>query len=378
VSVGDLLKAAVGRVGWRRVPWPLLVGGLILTGIGAAFVWSAASRTLAQKHMIFGAFGCGVFCLLALFDYRHLAGVTLPIYLLGLIGLAGLWTPLGVTVNNARRWYDLGLLHVQPSEPMKVILVIALADYFRDRRSWPRLRDLVPPILMTALAMLLIVVQPDFGTALMLVPVFFGVAYLGGVRLRNLLLLAGAGCVLLAAAWFTPGVVKPYQRARVRSFVNPTADPASSAAYNAEQAMLAICAGGLKGQGWGRGVLNRLGRVPERHTDFIFPVIAEEWGFRGTAPVVVLYIALTAYLMYLAARADEPFGRLLTGGVCVMFAAQSMLHMAISLRLAPITGLTLPLVSYGGSSLVATYAAFGLAASVRMHRSIVFAEPHGA
>ncbi len=371
MAVGALIRSYAGRVAWRRLPWPLLAGALVLTGVGAAFVWSSASRGMALKHLVFAGAGCVAFCAFALFDYRHARGVTLLFYLLGLAALAGLWTRLGITVNYARRWYDLGVFHAQPSEPMKLILVLALADYFSDRRRWERMRDLVPPLLMTGLAMLLIVVQPDFGTALMLAPVFFGVAFLAGVPLRNLLAVVAAGCLLLVAAWFTPGVVKPYQRNRVIGFINPAADPGSDAAYNAEQAMLAICAGDLNGQGWGRGVLNRLGRVPERHTDFIFPVVAEEWGFARTAPLIVLYLMLTVYMAHLAARSEEPFGRLIVGGVCVLFAVQSFLHMAISLRLAPITGLTLPLVSYGGSSLVTTYASFGLVASVRTHRSAV-------
>ncbi len=142
--------------------------------------------------------------------------------------------------------------------------------------------------------------------------------------------------------------------------------------------MLAICAGGPAGQGWGRGVLNRLGRVPERHTDFIFPVVAEEWGFAGTAPVVLAYLLLAALLARCTLTTEEPFGRLLVGGVMCVFASQALLHMAISLRLAPITGLTLPLASYGGSSLVTSYAGFGLAASVRLHPGVVFAEEQPA
>lgn len=367
-----LLRPFAGPVRWRAMPWPLLLGALVLSVIGAGFIWSSASRALATRHLIFAGLGCIVFLAASIFDYRYLAGASFPLYLVGLVALAGLWTPLGITVNNARRWYYFGLFQVQPSEPMKLILVVALADYFRLRPRWDRLRDLIPAVVMTGAPMLLIVLQPDFGTALMLVPIFFGVAYLGGVRLRNLALLVCAGCALLAGAWFTPGAVKPYQKERVVTFLNPGADPESSAAYNAEQAMLAIGAGGRAGQGWGRGVLNRLGRVPERHTDFIFPVIAEEWGFVRTAPVVFLYLLMIALLAYLTAQTEGPFGRLIVGGTLCLFGVQALLHMAISLRLAPITGLTLPLASYGGSSLVTTYAAFGLVASVRMHRSMLF------
>lgn len=372
MSLRDTVRAVTGSIRWRRMPWPLPIGALILTGLGAAFIWSSHSQTFATKHLVFGGLGCIVFFVVAVVDYRHAAGVTLPLYLLGLLGLVGLWTPLGLTVNNARRWYDLGLFRVQPSEPMKLLLALALADYFHFPEHRKRLRSLLVPIGMTGAAMALIVIQPDFGSAVMLVPVFCGVAFLGGVPWRNLILLGVAGCVLLAAAWLTPGVLKQYQKDRVISFLNPAANPESSASYNAEQAMLAISAGGMDGQGWGRGVLNRLGRVPERHTDFIFPVIAEEWGFARTAPIIVIYLVLAASMVWVMWRTEDPFGRLVVGGVLSVFAVQAFLHMAISLRLAPITGLTLPLISYGGSSLLTTYAAFGLVASVAMHRRPLF------
>jgi len=372
------IRHITGRVFPKRMPLHVLLLALVLTCIGAAFIRSAHHATYAYKHLVFAGIGCVAFVALSLFDYRHLRGIALPLYGAGVLALAGL-PFLGVVVNNARRWYDLGLFHAQPSEPMKYLLVIALADYFRMRPRRERLRDMPLPLALTVVPMLLIVIQPDFGTALILLPVFFGMAFLGGVKVRNLAILAVGGCVLLAAAWLIPGALKDYQKERVMGFIDPARNPDTPAAYNARQATIAISAGGLKGQGWGQGVLNRLGRVPERHTDFIFPVVAEEWGFVRTAPLILLYLLVVFVLAQLARTTREPFGRLLIGGVLIVFAVQSLLHMAISLRLAPITGLTLPLISYGGSSLVSTYAGLGLAASVRMHRSIVFAgdEPSG-
>lgn len=364
------IRAAIGRVSLKRMPWYLPLAAVALTGIGAAFIWSSHSSSLAAKQLIFAGVGCAVFLGVSLFDYRHLTGAALPLYAVGLAALAGL-PFLGHTVRGVRRWYDLGLFSVQPSEVMKYLLVVALADYFRLRRRPDRARDLLPPLILTGLPMVVIVVQPDFGTAVILLPVFFAMAFLGGVRVRNLAIVAAVGCGLLVAAWFTPGVLKDYQRDRVVSFIDPASNPESNAVYNARQAIIAISAGGLKGQGWGQGVLNRLGRVPERHTDFIFPVVAEEWGFVRTALTVCLYLLLMLMLAHLARRTREPFGRLLVGGVLTLFAVQSLLHMAISLRLAPITGLTLPLMSYGGSSLVSTYAGLGLVASVRMHRTVL-------
>jgi rod shape determining protein RodA len=367
------LRSLVGDVDLRRMPWYLPLIALGLTAVGVAFIWSSASYGLARKHALFGVLGCAAFLAVALFDYRRLAGATLPLYLLGVLTLLGLLTPLGHEANNARRWYDLGFLMAQPSEVVKFILVIALADYFRFQRRLDRLRDLVFPLGMTAVPMALIAKEPDLGTSLIFMPVFFAMAFLAGARVRNLAIIVLAGCLLGAAAWFTPvGGLKDYQKQRVLAFLNPggaraQAGAETPASYNSRQAMSAIMSGGLDGQGWGKGVLNRLRRVPERHTDFIFPVVAEEWGFVRTAPFIGVYLLLTALLAMLSARERDPFGRLIIGGVMVLLAFQSLLHMAISLRLAPITGLTLPLVSYGGSSLVSTFAGLGLVASVRMH-----------
>jgi rod shape determining protein RodA len=362
-----LARLLIGRVQIRGTPWCLLLGAVILTCVGAAFVRSSHSMALAGRHVVFGAAGSVVFLLLAFMDYRHLSVLAVPLYALGLMALAGL--PLfGHTVNYARRWYDLGFFMAQPSEPMKYILVIVLADYWRFPGRMDRLRDLPAPLVLTILPMALIAQQPDVGTALLFPPVFAAMAFVGGVRLRNLLLLAGVGGVLLLGAWFTPGVLKDYQKQRIIGFIDPAQNRESPAAYNAEQAMTGIEAGGLTGRGWGRGVLNQLGRIPERHTDFIFPVISEEWGFVRTAPLVCLYLLVVVLLAQTTKSAWEPFGRLLVAGVATVFGFQALLNMAISLRLAPITGLTLPLVSYGGSSLISTYAGLGLAASTYLHK----------
>jgi len=368
-----IIQRAVGQIELRRMPWALVVVALALTCVGALFITSAHSYTLGVKHLVFSGVGLVAFLCMTLFDYRHFAGVSLHLYILGVASLAAL-PFFGVTVNNARRWYDLGVVHMQPSEPMKLLLIIALAEYFAYRRESHGLRSIIPPLILTLVPMLLIARQPDFGTAMMLAPVFAVMAFIGKVRLRTLGILSAAGVILLAAVWFAPGVLKPYQRSRLKSFIDPKANPHSSASYNARQATLAISSGGLHGQGWARGRLNRLGRIPERHTDFIFPVIAEEWGFWKSSLVISLYLVIIALLARITMQSRDRFGKLIAGGVLALFASQSLMHLAIALRLAPITGLTLPLVSYGGSSLVTIFAAFGLASSVAIRKSIVFSE----
>jgi len=383
MSVMQIIRKAVGRIQARSLPWLLLLCAVTLTLVGALFissVWGVRFAGLLSwppsyplKHLIFGALGVIAFFCVAFFDYRHFSQFALPLYAAGLVSLA-LLPVLGVRIHEARRWYDLGLFRVQPSEPMKYMVVIALADYFCYRQGVRRLRDLAFPLALTLAPMALISRQPDLGSAMLFVPVFFGVAFLAGVPVRNLAVVILAGVLLLAAAWSLPERygVKDYQKQRVYSFLDPEGHPESPASYNARQVTLALTGGGPWGHGWGRGELNRLGRIPERHTDFIFPVIAEEWGFFRTAGVVLAYLLLMCLLARIVWGTRDAFGRLLAGGVLVVFAVQSLLHMAISLRLAPITGLTLPLVSYGGSSLVSTYAGLGLAASVSMRRTFVF------
>lgn len=362
------VRLLVGEPSLKRFPFYLLLLAGALTGVGALFIWSAHSQSLALKHLIFAGIGVGVFLAVAALDYRHLSTLCVPLYLAGLMSLA-LLPVFGKTVNNARRWYDLGPVSVQPSEGMKFLVILLLAEYLRHGRRLERLRDLVPALVIIGVPMLLIASQPDVGTAIMFVPTFFAMAFIAGVRTRNLVLLVAAGCVAAGAAWFTPGVLKDYQRERVLAFVAPEGVEGSNAASHGQQAIRAIQAGGLRGEGWGRGVINQRGLLSERHTDFIFVVIAEEWGFYRTAGVVLLYLLLVVVLSLLTLLTRDRFGRLLAAGVTAMIAFQGLVNMAIAVRLAPITGLTLPFISYGGSSLISVYAALGLVASVFMRPS---------
>ena len=379
----ELARRAAGELERQRFPWLLLASALVLNGVGALFIVSAHSAALAVRHLVYGTVGVAVFCALAFFDYRHLRAAIGPLYLAGLLALALLFV-FGVEINNARRWYDLGIVHLQPSELMKYVMAAVLADYFAFRRRSDRLRDTLIPLGLTLVPMALIALEPDLGSALLFAPLFACVAFLAGVPLRRLALLALAGVVLLTAAWFMPRFgLRDYQKERIVTFIEglrPRQEqtettpnrPDTPASYNIRQVTLALISGGLWGRGWGRGVLNRLGRIPERHTDFIFPVIAEEWGFFRTSLIVLTYLLVAGLMARIMITTRDSLGRLLVAGVLTVFAVQALLHMAISLRLAPITGLTLPLISYGGSSLVSTYAGFGLVASVVMRKSFIF------
>jgi rod shape determining protein RodA len=367
------IRSWTGAFELKRMPWTLLGAAVVMSLIGVLFITSAHSAALAGRQLTFLIAAVIGFFVVAFMDYHHLASLSPALYAAGCVALAML--PLfGVLVNNARRWYDLGPVRMQPSEPMKYVTVIALATYFSCTARRERLRDLIIPLLLVAPPILLIVSQPDLGSAMILPPLFLGMAFLSGVPIRNIALVIGIGAALAVVMWFTPGALHQYQKDRLLSFVDPESRPELSASYNARQATLAVTAGGPMGQGWGQGRMNLLRRVPERHTDFIFPVIAEEWGFFRCTCVILLYVMMFALMARIAIGTEDMFGRMLVGGVLIVFAFQSFLHIAISLRLAPITGLTLPLISYGGSSLVSTFAGLGLVASVATHGSRPFPE----
>jgi len=345
-----VLGMLMGRFQLRRMPWHIPILALVLAGIGSAFILSAKSADLAVRHLVFAGMGFAAFLVLSLVDYRLLRDWAVLLYGAGLLALAGL-PLLGTERNNARRWYDLGLFLLQPSEPMKLLLVVALASYFQLRKDLNRFSDLLVPLMATLVPAALIATQPDLGTAVLLVPTFLVIAFLAGVPMRNLAVIVLAGCVLATALWFVPGAYKDYQKERVLSLVRPDLVKGSDAAEHARQVLQTIRAGGLTGEGWGRGVLNRREMLSERHTDFIFAVIAEEWGFFGTAGLILLYMGLVAAVGLATLLTRDPFGRLLAGGVTSLFAIQCLLNMAIAVRLAPITGMTLPLVSYGDRAL---------------------------
>jgi rod shape determining protein RodA len=359
-------------VDYRQVPRVMLGAALALSAVGVLFIASAHSWDLAARQGVYLGVALVGLAVASRIDLDFLAANAFYLYAAGLVTLL-LLPVLGVRVNNAVRWYDLGLVRVQPSEFVKLAMVLLLAEHFRFLREAPGLRALLAPLAFTICPMILIVLQPDLGTALLFLPLFFGMAFLGGARVRHLAVIAGVLAALAVVAWATPGVVKGYQRQRVLAWIYPDRYLRSAAGYNSRQAVLAITAGGLTGQGWGEGVLNQLRRIPERHTDFIFAVVAEEWGFLRTAAVIAGYLILLAGVFVVAWRAREGFGRLVAGGVLCLVGTQALLHIGISLRLAPITGLTLPLMSYGGSSLVMMFVTLGLVVNVAIHKPIVFA-----
>lgn len=311
-----------------------------------------------------------MFFLLLRIDYLDIVKHAYWLYILWIAILIAVLF-LGSSIRGARRWFDLGVFSFQPSEFMKIILVLALARYLMYKDNYKSFRILMISLAFTLLPMALVFKEPDLGTGLILLPIFFTMVFVTGARMRHLLALIPMGLASLPLVWLF--LLRDYQKDRVIGFLWPGQGQDLAAAYHRLQSLVAIGSGGLLGQGWGKGVQTQLNILPEPHTDFIFSVIAEEWGFLRTLGVIALFITFLIGILGNARRIKEPVGRLLLIGLLTMFATQALVNIAMALGVAPITGLNLPFVSYGGSSLISSFIALSLIINVGMRSKVVLA-----
>ena len=352
-----------------RVDLGLLVGALGLSVVGVVLVWSAtraeAGGTAALKQLV--ALLIGLACAVAVtrLDVRTVRAAAPVVYLLAVLGLAAVLSPLGSTVNGSRSWIRLPAgMSLQPSELMKVALAIGLAMLLAERaeRGLPqRHRDVALAWVVAGTPVVLVLTQPDLGSALVLVAVSVVVIAAAGAPLLLSLAVLAAGAGVVAAAFLTP-VLSAYQRNRLHAFLDPSLDP-QGIGYQTRQVRIAIGSGGLGGQGLFEGRQTQGGYIPFQETDFIFSVAGEELGFLGAAGLVVLIGFIVVRCVLVARRADA-FGRLVTIGVAVWFGVQAFENIGMNLGLMPVTGLPLPFVSSGGSSLIASWVALGLVGNV--------------
>jgi rod shape determining protein RodA len=272
----------------------------------------------------------------------------------------------GQTQMGGQRWIPIGPFHLQPSELGRIGVALLLAMYFgENRRGAKNTGDLILGGIFTAIPLLLIAKQPDLGTAITLLPVFVGVAFLAGLRLRLLGVLALAALLAAPVAW--KFALKDYQRSRIQMFMDPEQDP-RGAGYQTIQARVTVGSGGLLGKGFRQGTQGQYKFLPVAHNDFIFSVLAEEQGFIGVLTALGLYLFVILRSLEAARLAKDRLGAYLVGGIISGFAFQVIYNVTMSAGLAPVKGITLPLMSYGGSSLIASLAGFGLILNVRMRR----------
>ena len=357
-----------------HIDWLLLGAILLLAGIGVAMVYSTTYVTTAtgghaapQVWTQLYALGIGLiaFCVFLAIDYRVFAEHSLFIYG-GLVVLLIFVLVKGQTQMGGQRWIPIGPFHLQPSEFARITVALMLAMFFAEnRRGAKNTPDLVIGGILTGIPLLLIAKQPDLGTAVTLTPVFLGIAFLAGLRLRLLGVLALAAVLVAPVAW--KFALKDYQRQRIQTFLDPEQDP-RGAGYQTIQARVTVGSGGLTGKGFRKGTQGQYKFLPVAHNDFIFSVLAEEQGFVGVLTALGLYLFVILRSLEAARLAKDRLGSYLVGGIISGFAFQVIYNVTMSAGLAPVKGITLPLMSYGGSSLIASLAGFGLILNVRMRR----------
>jgi rod shape determining protein RodA len=360
----------------RHVDPILLAAAVLLAIMGLFAIYSATHQSLAaldldpgrfvKRQITFLAVAAIVLLAVASIDYRLFKVYAGLIYVSSLVLLVLVRTPLGASVKGSQRWFELFGFQFAPSELAKLAVIGMLAAFLSEIRADLTLRDVFRASGLAALPALLVFLQPDLGTSIVFVAILVGILVVAGARARHLGVLALTAASLIFAG-FQVGLVKEYQVERLRAFLDPAnVDPASL--YNREQAEIAIGSGGLVGLGYLQGTQTNLDFVPEQHTDFIFTVVGEELGFVGASLLLSLYAVVLWRVLRIATLSKDPFGTYLAAGVASMFALQVFVNVGMNVGIMPITGIPLPFVSYGGSSLLLNAAAIGVLESIHMRR----------
>jgi len=360
----DRLVVKMGQIDW------VFVGLLCaIACVGAVMLYSVANQSWepwAAKHLIRFGLTLALLLTLALIDLRVWFYMAYPLYAVGLLLLIAVEV-IGDVSMGAQRWLDLGFVRLQPSEIVQIGLVLALARLYHGmsakeaKFSW----KLIFPALLIGLPTGLVMHQPDLGTAMLIALTGAAMMVLAGLSLR--LVAVALGAFLAAIPPVVMFVLHPYQRARVMTFFNPESDPSGSG-YHILQSKIALGSGGLLGKGFGLGSQSQLNFLPEKHTDFIFATLAEEFGFVGCFSVLVLYAAVILIALRTASLAHSHFGRLAGSGVTATFALYVLINAAMVMGLAPVVGVPMPMMSYGGTVMLTVMIGFGLVQAVRVHR----------
>jgi rod shape determining protein RodA len=353
--------------------WQLPILALAIVGLGTVCVYSASREPgmeglppLVMRQLTWLAAGCVGMLLAVTFDYRRVDRSAWGIYAVVLLMI--LAVPfVGRVAGGSRRWIGVGPVSIQPSELMKVGLALILAHIFgRTRAVGLTLWDTVIPLVVMAVPAAAVLAQPDLGTAALLGVLTVTMLALGGVRLRWLLLLGSPGLLMAPILWER---LKDYQQKRILTFLNPDLDPLGSG-YHVIQSKIAVGSGMIWGKGFLQGTQNHLDFLPEQHTDFIFSVFAEEWGFVGACTLLALYLMLLLRMVMIAARTRDRFGVLLTLAIGAIFFWQVTVNVGMTTGVLPVVGVPLPLFSYGGSSLFSLLIGVGLVMNVSMRRNL--------
>ncbi len=350
--------------------WAMVIITVIIASIGFAMLYSVAGGTFepwASRQMIRFAMALVVMIAIALTDVRVWSALAYPIYAAALILLVAV-DFVGISGMGGQRWIDLGFMRLQPSELMKVALVLALAKYFHglSMRQSRLLTRLAVPVLLIGVPAAFIVRQPDLGTMMLLIMGGIAVLFLAGARIWLFVVGFLGAVAAIPVGW---RFMKDYQKDRVLTFLNPESDPLG-AGYQIMQSKIALGSGGVFGKGYLQGTQSHLNFLPEMKTDFIFTVLAEEFGLVGGLFLLFLYMALLTYGALVSFGSRSVFGRLLAMGLVVTIFLYVFINIAMVMGLVPVVGVPLPLVSYGGSAMLTIMVAYGLILSVALHRDV--------
>lgn len=354
--------------GFANLDKTLFWTAMALVFLAMIFLYSATMdrndpgdfNEMVMKQMIWALVGFAVMSIVANTDYMRILGMANVFYAICLVALLLLFF-IGSERYGAKRWLAFGPVSLQPSEFVKIAVILVLASFMGDRRERiGTLGNFIGAGLLVAPAFLLIFVQPDLGTALILVPILFGIMFTCGEKRRYMFTTIGLGIAAMPVLWH---VLKEYQRNRLMVFINPNLDPLG-AGYTIIQSKIAIGSGGFLGKGWLSGTQSQLKFLPEKHTDFIFSTIGEEWGFVGALVLVTLYAVIIARGIRIIEETSDIYGKAIATGVTTLLAFQVFINISMTIGFMPVVGIPLPMISYGGSNTVMTLMGIGLLMSV--------------
>ena len=375
--------------------WPVLVAVAVLSGLGLLTIWADSARAGGgdfKKHVVYLVVGVACMAAFQGINYQKIGRFAIAFYAISLLLI--LYTVIGATlaprgvvipgihkVNGAYAWIFFGPASLQPAELMKIAFVMVLARYLRFRSNYRTLYGLLPPFALALVPLALILKQPDLGTSLIFIPALFVMLFVAGAKIAHLLAIVGMGVALVPFMWlsgtdlpvfkYMPQLVRDYQRERVYAMFKDDPRTLKDKGYQQHNALIAYGSGGIAGKGAGRIDIGR--SVPEGHNDMIFALVGGQFGFFGSATVLGAYLILFAAGIEIAAATREPFGKLVAVGVISLLAGQTFINLLVAVKLMPVTGVTLPFISAGGSSLLASFMAVGLLLNIGQHRPLVMA-----
>ena len=359
---------------FRDFDWVLLGFVSVLSLVSVLEIRSATAKTkfhgFEHKQIGFLAIGMVLMFFVSLIDYHRLIDIARSAYFVSVAALLAVLA-VGTRHLGARRWIKFpGGVHFQPSEWVKLVLILALARYFWGLAGRePTWADIGKAFALVGIPMALVLKQPDLGTSLTYVPVLLMGLFLGGIRVKQAMILVVAFLMVAGVAWNTGKLLKPYQKARLTSFINPDDDP-RGAGYQIKQSLIAVGSGGVWGKGTNQGTQTQGDFLPIPYTDFIFAALCEEHGFIGALGVLLLYFLILMRLIQNAQTASDVPGTLIIMGIVAVILFQIAVNIGMVLGLMPVTGIPLPLLSYGGSSILFTFLALGIVMNIRMRRFV--------